>query len=232
MSDRCKYWVFVVVGVISMLYQGYLIHYRDVIMGAIASAITSFTIVYSDADKKTHQISAPLAFVRGIHKWPVTRKMFPFDDVIMHWSLSATCKQPRCYREITGELIQKGVPCWIKWKSIHMAQGKYQCWEYDSVLLKIIGTGEFPAQRASNAENISIWWRHHDFIVRHAMQSAAWVSRSCGINGPLSSQWKYMRYLHFRSVDRWLTCKSRCMFSSKVSTQLGCCYHLKLVDAH
>ena len=24
------------------------------------------------------------------------------------------------------------------------------------------GTGEFPAQRASNAENISIWWRHHD----------------------------------------------------------------------
>ena len=38
-----------------------------------------------------HQISASLAFVRGIHRWPVnsphkgpvTRKMFPFDDVIM-----------------------------------------------------------------------------------------------------------------------------------------------------
>ena len=24
------------------------------------------------------------------------------------------------------------------------------------------GTGEFPAQRASNAENASIWWRHHE----------------------------------------------------------------------
>ena len=24
------------------------------------------------------------------------------------------------------------------------------------------GTGEFPAQRASNAENGPIWWRHHD----------------------------------------------------------------------
>ena len=24
-------------------------------------------------------------------------------------------------------------------------------------------TGEFPAQRASNAENVSIWWRHHGF---------------------------------------------------------------------
>ena len=40
---------------------------------------------------KKHQSSASLAFVRGIHrrsmnsphKWPVTRKMFPFDDVIM-----------------------------------------------------------------------------------------------------------------------------------------------------
>ena len=39
-----------------------------------------------------HQSSASLAFVRGIHrrpvnsphKWPVTRKMFPFDDVTMH----------------------------------------------------------------------------------------------------------------------------------------------------
>ena len=26
-------------------------------------------------------------------------------------------------------------------------------------------TGDFPAQRASNAENVSIWWRHHDRTV-------------------------------------------------------------------
>ena len=64
-------------------------------MSAIASQITSLTIVYSivysDADQRKHQSSASLAFVRGIHrgpvnsphKWPVTRKMFPFDDVIM-----------------------------------------------------------------------------------------------------------------------------------------------------
>ena len=24
-------------------------------------------------------------------------------------------------------------------------------------------TGEFPTQRASNAENVSIWWRHHEY---------------------------------------------------------------------
>ena len=64
-------------------------------MGAIASQITSLAIiywtVYSDADQRKKQSSASLAFVRGIHrgpvnsphKWPVTRKMFPFDDVIM-----------------------------------------------------------------------------------------------------------------------------------------------------
>ena len=60
-------------------------------MGAIASQITSLTIVYSivysDADQRKHQSSASLAFVRGIH----------------------------------------------------------------------------PAQMASYAENVSIWWRHHGY---------------------------------------------------------------------
>ena len=27
-------------------------------------------------------------------------------------------------------------------------------------------TGEFPAQRASNAGNVSIWWRHHGFVAK------------------------------------------------------------------
>ena len=70
-------------------------HYNDVIMGAIASQIASLAIVYSivypDAYQRKHQSSVSLAFVWGIHrgpvnsphKWPVTRKMFPFDDVIM-----------------------------------------------------------------------------------------------------------------------------------------------------
>ena len=63
-------------------------------MGAMASQITSLTIVYSTfADQRKHQSSASLAFVRGI---------------------------PRAR------------------------------------------TGEFPAQMASNAENASIWWRHHE----------------------------------------------------------------------
>ena len=27
------------------------------------------------------------------------------------------------------------------------------------------GTGEFPAQSANNAENVSIWWRHHEYCI-------------------------------------------------------------------
>ena len=77
-------------------------HYNDVIMTTIASQITSLTIVYSTvysgADQSKHQSSASLAFVWGIHrgpvnsphKGPVTRKMFPFDDVIMVYSKNYT----------------------------------------------------------------------------------------------------------------------------------------------
>ena len=70
-------------------------HYSDNIRSTMASQITTFTTVYSTihsgADQRKHQSSASMAFVRGIH-WgpvnaphtgPVTRKMFPLDDVII-----------------------------------------------------------------------------------------------------------------------------------------------------
>ena len=76
------------------------VHYSDVMMSPTASQITSLAIVYSSvysgADQRKHQSSASLAFVRGIHRWPVnslhkgpvTRKIFPFDDVIIRWDYS------------------------------------------------------------------------------------------------------------------------------------------------
>ena len=79
-----------------VLKNGSYEHNNDVIMGTMASQITSLTIVYSTvysgADQRKYQSSASLAFVWGIHrgpvnsphKWLVTRKMFPFDDVIMN----------------------------------------------------------------------------------------------------------------------------------------------------
>ena len=59
-------------------------HYNDVIMASqITSAPIVCTTVCSGGDQRKHQSSASLAFVRGIHRWPVSRKMFPFVDVIM-----------------------------------------------------------------------------------------------------------------------------------------------------
>ena len=74
-------------------------HYSDVVMNTRASQITGTSIVSpaicSGADQRNHQSSASLAFVRVIHRplsgsphqGPVTRKIFPFDDVIMNSSL-------------------------------------------------------------------------------------------------------------------------------------------------
>ena len=64
-----------------LVLHGLICHYSDVIMNAICSS----------ADLREHQSSASLAFVRGIHWWPVASphkgpmmgKLFPFDDIIM-----------------------------------------------------------------------------------------------------------------------------------------------------
>ena len=64
-------------------------------MSAMTTQIINLTIVYSTfysgADQRKHQSAASLAFVWRIYRWPVnsphkrpvTRKMFPFDVVIM-----------------------------------------------------------------------------------------------------------------------------------------------------
>ena len=61
-----------------------------------------------------HQSSAPLAFVRGIHRWPVdslhkepvTRQMFPFDDVIMATAYIQHCQ----HNESPHHLWQRWIP--------------------------------------------------------------------------------------------------------------------------
>ena len=84
-------------------------HYIDIIMSVMASQITSLTIVYSTvysgAVQRKHQSSASMAFVRGIHRWPVNsphkgsvmRKKFPFDDFIMELSHDKLQILPRLY---------------------------------------------------------------------------------------------------------------------------------------
>ena len=106
-------------------------HYNDVRMGAIESQITSLTIVYSTVYSGTyqrkHQSSASLAFVRRVQRWPVnsphkgpvTRKRFPFDDVIMilwgiwgNWPQTRVSQAPKSsyytYRLTLRQLLQLG----------------------------------------------------------------------------------------------------------------------------
>ena len=93
-------------------------HYNDVIMGAMASQITSLTIIYSsiysDADERKHQSSVSLAFVQGIHWWPVnslykrpvTWKMFLFDDIFMCCCVTALmCLH--FYQTITDTILHR-----------------------------------------------------------------------------------------------------------------------------
>ena len=85
-------------GFLHVQYPAY--HYSDVIMDMMVSQITSISIVCSTigsgADQRKYQSSVSLAFMRGIHRWPlnsahkglVMQKMFPFDDFITYLSLN------------------------------------------------------------------------------------------------------------------------------------------------
>ena len=114
----------------------------------MASQITSLTIVYStvysDADQRKHQSSAALAFVWGIHrslvnsphKGPVTRKRFPFDDVIMVPDITMHTCSSACVECAGLHKIKKSrMWLWVShWKHVgkqlvlqcQSCRGKYQ----------------------------------------------------------------------------------------------------------
>ena len=120
-------------------------HYNGVIMSVMASQTTGVSIVYSavvsSADQRKHQRSASLAFMRGFHRWPVnsphkrpeTRKMFPFDDVIMFNTLRPNdlmiplnINQTRC-RPLMRCLFydQKHPRCGYHWFSSHLTETRW-----------------------------------------------------------------------------------------------------------
>ena len=124
-------------------------------MGAIASQMTSLTIVfstvYSDPDQRKHQSSASLAFVRGIHRFPVNSphkwhsRLIPmYNARFILWPPSLSSNMGR----------ERRWPRWIK-KALHI--GIKRLW-----------------QMASNAENVSIRWRHHVAMIqpfRHCLHN-------------------------------------------------------------
>ena len=85
------------------------------------------------------------------------------------------------------------------------------------------GTGEFPAQKASNVENVSIWWRHHVAVVfwRHAntycyMCTSFWpIVRRTFPSGPRASSRRRQVDYHSLIIENdlqryhWLACGVR-----------------------
>ena len=144
-------------------------------MSANASQITSLTIVYSAVYSVTDQIkqqsSASLAFVRGIHQWPmnsphqgpVTRKMFPFDDVVMK-------RPPTCWSAHPRDLWRG------HWKTCHTAlvlnrhlrlNNSTGCYEerYFARSEILMSFGHIFISKQSNSallSSLSLQWRHND----------------------------------------------------------------------
>ena len=124
------------------------IHYNDVMMDAMASQITSLTIVYSTvytgADQRKHQSSALLAFVWGIQRWPVnsphkqpvTRKMFPFDDVIM-WLLDIRLGPLTDVFRRNVVFVQDNVPPHVKNVNLDPRHGSSSRFQPDRIYVKV-----------------------------------------------------------------------------------------------
>ena len=138
-------------------YYIFLYHYSDVIIGAMASQITSVSIAYSavrsGADQRKHQSSASLAFAMRIHWWPansphkgpVTKKVFPCDEVIMTviyrcWK-STLWSQYELTHTRPRDMARSRPPFWIfsfaAWKWVNMDGNwrnfdgnisSYACW--------------------------------------------------------------------------------------------------------
>ena len=125
--------------------------------------------LYSGEDQRKHQNSAWLAFVWGIHRWPVnsppkgpvTRKCFHL--MTSSWSSSwCICRHTLRWRHNGLDSVPNHQPhdCLLNCSFGHRSKITSK--------LRVTGlcvgnspvTGEFPAQMASNAENFSIWWRH------------------------------------------------------------------------
>ena len=71
------------------------------------------------------------------------------------------------------------------------------------------GTGEFPAQRASNVENVSIWWRHHGMLLYHR----GCVMNDFPIHGNMGSRALLRLIMSHRANKRRLVCVSVLLYN-------------------
>ena len=186
--------------------------------------MTSLTIVYStvysDADQRKHQSSVSLAFVWGIHrwtfigefphKWPVTRKMFPFVDVIMDFFYIKHYCHQKMILPVTKILRDWQHP---QPPSINLFDGRNKL--YNTVHM-------------TQPQYGGCWWLGAYFCVRihlHVMWQAAWLACNMLQCNLLRSNRVYMvgschaRFLHNPCIRSFW---GRC-FSKKTARDSLCC---------
>ena len=80
-------------------------------------------------------------------------------------------------------------------------------------------TGEFPAQRASNAENVSIWWRHYDYCPN----AAIWQNKTSALRHQAIT-WDHVAWstkvfcgIHMRWISQEILMRSICKMSVKIT---------------
>ena len=95
--------------------------------------------------QSTMSASAP-TWTTGCGPWATHKKHY--DDVIMTMMAAQITSLTVVYSTVYSDTNQR----------------KHKAPRHWPLCGEFTGTGEFPAQRASYAENVSIWWRHHDTI--------------------------------------------------------------------
>ena len=131
-------------------------------------------------------------FARGIYRSPVDphlkrTAMKNYKGVLLDYTrfwtksrvvgCSVELLKCSCDDTITWNISSITVPSWWAWWRLKspasrlFTQSLFRPRSKKTSKLRVNGlcagnspvTGEFPAQRASNADNVSIWWRHHGF---------------------------------------------------------------------
>ena len=114
-------------------------------MDTVASKSPASRLFTQPFIQRKHQSSASLQCM----KWPVAH------------SLNSTW----FWLELVGNCRER-LKITMECTNIQFCERLGHGWQFHTLHWPLCGnspgTGEFPAQMASNAENVSIWWRHHD----------------------------------------------------------------------
>ena len=183
----------------------------------ITSLTSVYSIVYSDADDRKHQSSASLAFVWGIPRTNGQSRGKCFHLMTSSWSVLPLVVTDISSSATTHTKIFTAQRPWLwpmiyvcsKFENhlvhtIYIKGNKKNPWKFAKIKIskfrqKLNNSpnikaprhwplcGEFPAQMASNAENVSIWWRHHvnHYLFLHCHLDV-WPWKSETIRGTLT----------------------------------------------